>query len=365
MISTASPIRRVHGILEPVGTHPRRVFSLGVGLALAVSALLVMGGSPSLANQRAPACTVNQQQGTLCVTVSDTPDPVAYSGFDGNSAWLLYKAVVTNASRSSSLSHVELSEALPTGTRFVRVTSSRGSCTGFARSVACTIGSLKKGQSATVDVVVTSPATSHPNPPETTIANTVTASFDERFNDQGNNGKQDSVTDVEPTMVSKAAGQAYVPNGRSGKVGTDPANTQYASSSIPNASTDVLAAIRVAPRDDFCRSGTVTIKNKTYICRTGGFVDASVTNAVTGATYVNSQSPLVFHLRWDGSLVSHKQTVRNFVVFYQLSATAPIQVFDTPCNAAASNTPCLKNVTPLEDGGIEADLVKVDNGRMR
>ena len=57
--------------------------------------------------------------------------------------------------------------------------------------------------------------------------------------------------------------------------------------------------------------------------------------------------------------------MKNFVVFYQPNATAPIQVFDTSCNAAASNTPCLKNVTPLADGGIEADLVKVDNGRMR
>ena len=365
MISTASPIRTVHGFREAVTTHSRRAFSLGATLALAVSALLVMGDSPSLANHQAPACTANQQQGTLCVTVSDTPDPVAYSGFDGNSAWLSYKAVVTNASRSSSLSHVKLSEALPTGTTFLSVSSSRGSCTGFAQSVACTIGSLKKGQSATVDVVVKSPATSDPNPPDTTIANTVTVFFDETFNDQANNGKQDSVTYVEPTVVSKTAGQAYVPNGRSGKVGTDPAQSQYASSSIPNASTDVLAAIRVAPTDDFCPSGTVRINNKTYICRAGGFVDASVTNAVTGATYANPQSPLVFHLRWDGSLVSDKQTVKNFVVFYQPTATAPIQVFDTSCNAAASNTPCLKNVTPLADGGFEADLVKVDNGRMR
>jgi uncharacterized repeat protein (TIGR01451 family) len=365
MIATDLPIQRTRESLELAKTRRRRALSLGGVLGLAVSALLVMGPSPSLANHQDPACTVNQQQGKLCVTVSDTPDPVAYSGFDGNSAWLLYKAVVTNASRSSSLSHVQLSEALPAATTFVSATSSRGSCTGFAQSVACTIGSLRKGQSATVDVIVTSPATSDPNPPDTTIENAVTVGFDEVFNDQANNGKQDSAIYMEPTVVSKTAGQAYVPIGRSGKVGTDPAQSQYASSSIPNASSDVLAAIDVAPPDAFCASETVRIQNKTYVCRAGGFVEASVTNAVTGETYANPQSPLVFHLRWDGSLVSDKQTVRNFVVFYQSTATAPIQVFDERCNATASNTPCLKNITPLADGGIEADLVKPDNGRMR
>ena len=114
------------------------------------------------------------------MTVTDTPDPVAYSGFDGNSAWLSYRAVVTNASRSSSLSHVKLSEALPEGTTFLSVTSSRGSCIGFAQSVDCTIGSLKKGQSAIVDVVVKSPASADPDPRETTITNAVTVLFDER-----------------------------------------------------------------------------------------------------------------------------------------------------------------------------------------
>jgi Domain of unknown function DUF11 len=367
MIATHSPIQRTRDSLELANTRRRRALSLGGALALAVSALLVMAPTPSLANHQDPACTVNQQQGTLCVTVSDTPDPVAYSGFDGNSAWLLYRAEVRNASRSSSLSHVRLSEALPATTTFVSAKSSRGSCTGFDQSVACTIGSLKKGQMATVDVVVTSPVTSAPNPPDTTIENAVTVQFDETFNDQGNSGKQDSVTYVEPTVVSKTAGQAYVPTGRSGKVGTDPGKSQYASSSIPNASSDVLAAIGVAPPDGFCSSETETVRiqNKTYVCRTGGFVEVSVTNAATGATYSNAQSPLVFHLRWDGSLVSDKQKVSNFVVFYQSTATAPIQVFDARCDATASNTPCLRNIVPLADGGIEADLVKPDNGRMR
>jgi uncharacterized repeat protein (TIGR01451 family) len=365
MIVTASPVKRTHRSLDLVDTRRRRALSLGVALALAVTALLVVGPAPTLANHVERACTTNQQQGTLCVTVTDSPDPVAYSTFDGNSAWLLYRATVTNASRSSSLSHVQLHEALPEGTTFVSVTSSRGSCIGSGQSVDCSIGSLKKGQSAIVEVVVTAPASAELDPGETTITNAVTGFFDERLNDQAG-GKQDQVTYSEPTTVSKAAGQAYVPIGQSGKVGTDPGRSQYASSSIPNASTNVLAALQVTAPDDFCPlDGTVRIQNKTYICRAGGFVEASVTNAANGATYVNAQNPMVFHLRWDGLLVSDKQTVKNFVVFYQSTAAAPIQVFDTLCNETASNTPCLKNINMTPGGGIEGDLVKPDNGRMR
>jgi hypothetical protein len=364
MIVIAPPVKRAQRSLERYEPHRPRALSLGIALVLGFAALLAVGPAPGLANHEPPACTTNQQQGRLCVSVTDTPDPVAYSTFDGNSVWLSYHAVVSNESRSSSLSHVQLNEVLADGTTFVSVTSSRGSCTGSGQTVECTIGSLKKGQSATVDVVVTAPPTSELNPANIVITNSVTGLFDERFNDQ-TGGKQDSVTYVEPTTVSKTAAQAYVPTGRSGKVGTDPDQAQYASSSIPNASTDVLAALQVTAPDDFCLDGTVRIKNKTYVCRAGGFVDVSVTNATTGATYVNAQSPMVFHLRWDGGLVSDKQTVRNFVVFYQSSAAAPIQVFDEACNAAASNFPCLKNINPLADGGIEADLVKPDNGRMR
>jgi uncharacterized repeat protein (TIGR01451 family) len=363
MTATASPVREDNRSPESKRVRLRGP-RLAFGALVVVTALLLILPASSLADHAPPVCTSNQQQGTLCLTVSDKTDPVAYSTFDGNSAWLSYHALVSNASRSSSLSHVGLTEALPAGTTFVSATPSKGSCTGSAQSVACTIGSLKKGQSATVDVVVTAPATLDPDPPDITISNVVSATFDERLSDQ-NGGKQDTAVYVEPTTVSKTAGQAYIPSGRTGKVGSDPAESQYASSLVPEASTDLLAAIQVGPTDTFCVDGKVTIKNKNYICRSGGFVEASVTEAATGATYSNAQHPIVFHLRWDGSLVSDKQTEKNFVVFYKSTATAPVQVFDAPCNAADSNTPCVKNVTLLSDGGIAADFVKDSNGRMR
>ena len=362
MIATASPADGAHGSSQRPASRSRARLAIAA-LVLCVGALMVAPAS-SLADHQPPVCTSNQQQGKLCLTVSDTPDPVAYSTFDGNSVWLKYTAVASNESRSSSLSHVGLVEALPAGTTFVEATTSRGSCTGAAQSVSCSFGSIKKGQGATVQVTVTAPVTALENPPDITITNVVSASFDERFSDQPNGGKQDTATYLETTTVSKTAGQAYVPLGRNGKVGTDPAGKQYASSTIPNASSNVLAKLDIAPADSFCNQDfKVTIGKKTYICRAGGFVEASITDAATGATYSNAQNPMVFHLRWDAALVSDKQTDKNFAVFYQSTESAPIQVFDTACNAAASNTPCLKNT--LVDGSAETDLVKKDNGRMR
>jgi hypothetical protein len=363
LTATASPTDDAHRESQPPA-RSRAGFILAA-LPIAIGAFM-LAPSSSLADHQPKVCTSNQQQGTLCLFASDTPDPVAYSTFDGNSVWLQYHAVVSNESRSSSLSHVGLIEALPAGTNFVEARSTRGTCTGAAQSVSCSFGSLKKGQTAEVDVVVTAPISAAVNPPDITISNTLSASFDERFSDSpGSGGKRDTATYVETTTVSKTAGQAYVPLGRNGKVGTDPAVAQYASSLIPSASTNVLASIDIAPPDSFCQDGKVRIRSKSYICRDGGFVEASVTDAATGATYSNASNPLVFHLRWDASLVSDKQTDRNLVVFYQSTPAAPIQVIDTACNAAASNTPCLRNPKVLADGSAETDLVKNENGRMR
>jgi hypothetical protein len=344
----------------------RRGRFVGLVLALGLIALLAMGVGQGFGDQGPKACTANSQQGLLCLAVSDTPDPVAYSSFDGNSTFLSYHAVLSNESRSSNLSHVGLREALPAETTFVRVTSSRGTCSVSGHLVTCAIGSLGHGATASVDVVVTAPATADANPPDTTITNTVSAAFDENFNDQPNGGKVDTVTyPAVQTTVSKTAGQTFVPAGQTGQVDTDPSLSQYGNTTIPNASTDVLATIDLLAPDNFCPSGQVKVGKKTYVCREGGYVDVSVLNAGDGTHYHNATHPLVFHLRWNGSLTSGKQTVKNFVVFYQSGTGSPIQVISARCNATASNLPCLRNITKLAGGGWSVDFVKADNGRMR
>jgi uncharacterized repeat protein (TIGR01451 family) len=353
---------------EQRGSHGARSFGVQIALGFVASAALIavalfaLGGSAQGASR---ACTENNQQGTLCVSVTDTPDAVAYSSFDGNLTYLVYDIVVSNESRSSSLSHVGLTDTLPDGTSLVRAASSRGSCSAVGQVVTCPLGSLKKGQQASAELVVTAPATALADPPDVTITNMASVNFDERFSDQ-TGGKQDTATASEMTTLSKTAGQTFVPAGLSGKVGTDPAREQYANALIPSASTDVVATLQLLAPDSFCSAnGTVRISNKTYICRRGGFVDASVEDADTGERYTNTQHPLVFHLRWGPGLVSDRQTVRNFVVFYQESDGAPVQVFGNTCNASASNAPCLHNVTEAEDGSWSVDLVKPDNGHMR
>jgi uncharacterized repeat protein (TIGR01451 family) len=355
MFAIASPLKRPS-------------LCLGIALILGVGTLLLVEPATSPADHEPQACTAPQQQQekdrrNLCVRVTDSPDPVAYSVFDTNATWLSYRAVVTNAG-NSKLRRVRVKAQLPAGTTLVKATSPSVKCSGRDVRAACRIGSMEKRERVIVDIVVTVPASSDPSPPDTTLVNAVTASFRKHFGHQPREPRE-KVTYVESTVVSTSAGQTYVPAGRSGKVGTDPEQEQYANTTIPNASAAVLAALRVGPPDTFCNHGKVTIADETYVCRDGGFVDASVTNATTGNTYVNAKDPLVFNLRWDRSLVSYKQTVKNFVVFYQSTAQAPIEVIDRRCDAAVSTLPCLKNVTRLEDGGFSVDLVKQDNGRMR
>ena len=342
-----------------------RARSLLVVAALGVLAALAIAPASGLAATGSAPCAKPSPQKKLCLTVTDSPDPVAYSVFDGNSTWLAYSAELSNPGRLK-LSRVQLKERLPKGTRFVSADPSTGTCAQRGRRVACRIGSLSRGASATVDVVVNAPTALDPDPADTTLTNTVVAKFRQATKGPAKAPrKRAKVKQIETTTVSKSAGQTYVPSGQTGKVGTDPDQAQYANSSIPSASTDVLASLEVEAADDFCHYGKVEIDDKWYVCRAGGFVQASVTDAATGEPYANPVNPLVFHLEWDGSLVSPKQTVSNFVVFYQSTEEAPIEVFCARCNKNDSNPPCLNNITKLDDGGFAVDLVKQDNGRMR
>jgi Domain of unknown function DUF11 len=346
------------------GPRRRRCF-FGAALAAGLAALVSLGVSPSLANHAPPACTNNQQQGTLCVTVSDTPDPVENSG-SGNRTYIRYTTTVTNAGRSSSLSHVVLienlvddaSDQLPAGSTLVRVTSSRGTCSG-SDPISCTIGTLKKGQSATVVAVFTAPSAAGP------IHLTATGAFDERFNDQ-TGGKQDTTPPyVEPTTVSTDADQTFVPKGNSGTFGTDPNQPQSANTRIPNAGNDVVASLDVLPADDFCLDGRVTINGHTYVCRDGAFVESLIVNA-TGGLYSNSQDPPVYHLVWHSPLTFAFQNRNNFVVFDQETGSNHIDVISARCNnQPPPSSGCLQNINPLADGGWSVDYVKPTDHRMR
>lgn len=298
------------------------------------------------------------------MAVADTPDPVSYSSFDGNVTFLRYRATVTNRSQGGTLAHTRLTEALPAGTTCVSATTTKGTAAcASATEATATIGQLKKGQSAVVDVEVTAPASSDENPPPSTITNNVTAAFAD--NNPNDPGKDVTASYAETTTVTKDAGQTYCPAGEPCQVDTDPSALQYANVFVPNPTTDLIVKLNVLPPDGFCLLGQVTIQGNIYVCRNGGFVQAAVTDAETGAEYRDTANPLVFHLRWERPLISLLQNADNFVVFYRQQLSGPTQVFSARCNAGATNAPCLRNVTEEADGAWSVDLVKPDNGHMR
>jgi hypothetical protein len=359
-------------------TGRRRGRLLALALAAALAVPMIVGAAPSAASHAPANCTSSEGPGPLCLHIADTPDPVAYSTFDGNQSYLAYDATVENQSESSSLPNVVLTEDLPvdggggsltllseeySDSGVVSVETSQGSCSVEGDFLYCELGSLDPGDVVTVTVVITAPETLDETPESQVITNFATASFFIPF--EGEGGVYDEVSYEEDTTVTGTAGQTFVPEGGDAQVGTDPGDAQYANLSITNATESLLASIEILPPDNFCQNGRVRVGFSVYVCRAGSFARASVTEVDDGSQYFNAQDPLVFHLRWDDELVSPLQTKRNFVMFYQSHVGAKTQVIKKRCGGFLPKLPCVKNIELHADGSLEADLVKPDNGRMR
>jgi uncharacterized repeat protein (TIGR01451 family) len=83
----------------------------------------------------------------LTVTKNDLPDPVQLNG------QLTYTIVVGNNGPDAA-TQVTLADPLPAGTSFVSVSTTQGSCTGGAL-INCNLGTIAKGATATITLVVT------------------------------------------------------------------------------------------------------------------------------------------------------------------------------------------------------------------
>ncbi|MGH3080721.1 MAG: DUF11 domain-containing protein, partial [Gaiellaceae bacterium] len=83
----------------------------------------------------------------LYVTKDDLPDPVQLNGR------LTYTIVVGNNGPDAA-TQVTLADPLPVGTTFVSVSTTQGSCTGGA-IINCNLGTIAKGQTVTITLVVT------------------------------------------------------------------------------------------------------------------------------------------------------------------------------------------------------------------
>jgi uncharacterized repeat protein (TIGR01451 family) len=92
---------------------------------------------------------LSSDQADVGTTTTDKPDPVAVG------QTLTYRMTVANHG-PGEVTGLILTDTFPSGTRFVSVGASQGSCTVQIkqRFVTCDIGSLASGGSATVTVVV-------------------------------------------------------------------------------------------------------------------------------------------------------------------------------------------------------------------
>jgi uncharacterized repeat protein (TIGR01451 family) len=132
------------------------------------------------------------------VTMSDSPDPVTF----GNN--LTYTITVKNNGEITATG-VTLNDTLPAGASLVSANSTAGSCSGTA-PVACNIGTLTGGASATVTIVITPPAVR-------TITNTATATITETDALPSNNTAttQTLVDFVDVSIAKKAAQNLAAP----------------------------------------------------------------------------------------------------------------------------------------------------------
>ncbi len=128
----------------------------------------------------------------VAVAMTDSPDPVT----TGTS--LSYSITVTNNGPDDAAG-VTMTDTLPSGTSFVSVTPSQGSCNSAGGTVSCALGNLNNTASATVTVVVTPNAAG-------SIDNTAQVSATEIDNDTGNNSASVTTTAQSPPPPSGGGG---------------------------------------------------------------------------------------------------------------------------------------------------------------
>jgi uncharacterized repeat protein (TIGR01451 family) len=116
----------------------------------------------------------------LFVTKDDLPDPVQLNG------QLTYTIVVGNNGPDAA-TQVTLADPLPAGTTFVSVSTTQGTCSGGA-IVSCNLGTIAKGQTVTITLVVTANQAG-------TLTNTATVVGKEPESNTANN------QDTEQTVV--------------------------------------------------------------------------------------------------------------------------------------------------------------------
>lgn len=164
----------------------RATFRLGKGWAVAtlVGAVVLVNATVSVV-WAAPKASSGAD---LSLAKTDSPDP-AVVGSD------LTYTITANNLGSAGATGVVVTDNLPSGVSFVSARSSQGTCTGTA-TVVCSLGSLSKGATATVTIVIRPGAAG-------TITNTASVKADQSDPKTSNNSAQASTT-VNPAVTPGA-----------------------------------------------------------------------------------------------------------------------------------------------------------------
>lgn len=307
-------------------------------LALALPAAASAGGPPP-----PPSVTVS---------VAHAPDVVSAST-PLTRAYIASTVIIANTGRKDA-KKVAVNDTPPAGATAVSATASSGTC-AVGAEVKCQIGTLAAGAAATISVVFTSPSVAG------TVANKVKVSFETPGDgphgwDCPKSGSASALDQIPVTLIEGAV-TTFLPGGVPGDISTSTTADETTTPSRPQVAGAIIPAQPAGETVVLQHNNAAFTCPYKEICRSGQWTEAHIVNG--------SGQPLQFELRWDASLVSPKQTTKNFVVFYRKTLDAPTQKISCHCDAKASNRPCLKSVTKRPDGDFSVVVVKDDNGYMR
>jgi uncharacterized repeat protein (TIGR01451 family) len=285
------------------------------------------------------------------VTVTHAPDTVSAS--TPLTTTYFSSTVTVQNTGTKTAKNVVVVDSSPAGSSAVSASSTAGSCT-VGVNVTCALGTVAGGATVVISVSFKSPSTAG------TATNKVTTTFDVP---DGYFGwfcpRHETVTTVDnvPVTLIEGAVTSFLPAGIPGDISTSTTADEATTATRPQVAGAIIPA-QPAGETVVLKRNPAPFNCPAYkICRSGEWTEAHMGNA--------SGQPLQFELRWDASLVSHKQTTSNFVIYYRKTLESPTQVISCHCNATASNRPCLKNVKKYADGDFSVVLVKDDNGYMR
>lgn len=275
----------------------------------------------------------------LSVTQTDASDPVTAG------ANVTYTATATNNGPGKA-SEVVLTDNLPTGSTFVSATPTQGSCSTPSGSlVTCALGLIAEGNSAGVQVTVTSPSS------QGTITNRVVIDSNKNgwTDPNPDNNASEETTTVESPAEGDDTATGTVTNGGTVSTGTTASPTNPTSTTV-TVPTGISGTVTI---DEITVSGSGVDCGAGFSCF-GQSVDITAPQASAGR-------PLRLVFLYDASDIPPGLRTSRAKMFDD-------GVLVPRCDKGvktASPDPCLAGVKKLSGGDFRFTVRSSTNGRWR